>query len=278
MTSALHCANKSRSRRPTALFMILAVIAAAVILTTAYQVSEFMAGKDTPNKQPTGLDSSDGRNPPVLGGTNRRAEISKIMAAQQELKRRHNGVTLSSSPVFNVLADRSRGELPVKLFADSLSGPLTGEDVKLISQLDSLREIRIIGDSEEGSTPDFVFGDNELEVISRLPHLEVIDLFGTQLTDDGIKHFASMKSLQEISVSQLDSSFTAKNLEHLASLKNLRRLNVDCRAINMSRVELLKKQLPECAITIERTYTITPTDDEELLEDAQDRLRDAIDR
>ncbi len=95
---------------------------------------------------------------------------------------------------------------------------LTDADYKLIGSVKSLKSISISGKP---------MLDRHLALLSELSGLEAFQINGTQLTDDGYRHFAAFSKLRRLSLfhpSRDVEGFTGEGLAHLKSLTNLRRL------------------------------------------------------
>lgn len=108
------------------------------------------------------------------------------------------------------------GDVVVELKVDC--SDLTDSDYIFIGSMKTLQSISISGKP---------MLDRHLEMLSGLSQLESFQINGTQLTDDGYRHFGAFPNLRRLSLfhpSRDVAGFTGAGLEHLKSMPKLRRL------------------------------------------------------
>ena len=83
--------------------------------------------------------------------------------------------------------------------------------------------------------------DDEVENLAakRFRDVQSINLAGTKITDDGLKHLANLEALQVLDLSRTD--ITDAGLEHLKGLTALRSLSLGDTKISDAAVETLKE-------------------------------------
>ncbi len=113
-------------------------------------------------------------------------------------------------------------------------------------------------------------GDQELEIVQKLPHLRELDLEntrignaglkhlqkamtleylyldGTKVTDDGLEHLSGLKNLQVLSLDRTEVTDAA--IKHLKGLANLRTLHVRSTGLSISGVQQWRTALPNTGI------------------------------
>jgi len=81
-----------------------------------------------------------------------------------------------------------------------------------------------------------------LETIAGFRELEILDLTGTQITDDGLRDLASLSKLRQLWLGQ--TAVTDAGLEHLKGLTNLEMLDVSGTQVTVEGFQRLKQALP----------------------------------
>jgi hypothetical protein len=111
----------------------------------------------------------------------------------------------------------------VRLSDLSIDFPVTDAGVAHLANLRGLRSLEISNAS--GLT------DESLRILSRLPRLEALRLFGCQFTDHGLAHLSAMRQLKLLNLNELhnekrDSGFTSDGVAQLSKLSNLEALSL----------------------------------------------------
>ena len=114
---------------------------------------------------------------------------------------------------------------------------LTPAGMKAIGSLKNLRRI-----------PSLPSGATELvEPLAGLQKLEVLQIKGGDLTDDGLSHLKNLSSLKRLDI--LHSQVTDAGLKQLANLKKLEQLDIrGAHAVTAAGVKQLQEQLPLCKL------------------------------
>jgi len=88
--------------------------------------------------------------------------------------------------------------------------------------------------------------DEHLRPVARLEQLRYLDLWGTGVTDLGMKHLAGLTGLKRLSLG--GTKVTDAGLEQLTGLTNLELLSVDGCPVTPQGLASVKKALPKTAI------------------------------
>ncbi len=90
--------------------------------------------------------------------------------------------------------------------------------------------------------------DDDLQKLTGLMHLTVLELHSTNITDGGLKHLSGLTTLKRLELSY--TRITDKGLEHLAPLKGLQKLFLHGtnQLITNEAITQLKQQLSECEV------------------------------
>jgi hypothetical protein len=83
--------------------------------------------------------------------------------------------------------------------------------------------------------------DEGLAYLAEIPSLSVLDLSGTQITDDGLRHLTGLE-LRSLRIS--NPQLTDDSVKHLEAMKSIRRLSVRGTKISDQAKEHLKKVIP----------------------------------
>jgi hypothetical protein len=108
---------------------------------------------------------------------------------------------------------------------------------KHLAKLKSLRHLNLFHNAVT---------DEGLEVLSAL-NLTTLDLSGTDVTDDGLRHLSAHTNLKCLSLTRT-STVTDAGVPHLARLKNLTDLDISRTEITDAGAEKLREQLPKCRV------------------------------
>ena len=81
--------------------------------------------------------------------------------------------------------------------------------------------ILYVGWHEESRQPT----DDDLAILEQLDYVTVIRVYGPRVTEEGLRHFRSLTTLQDLEL--LKTNITNKGLEHLAPLYRLERLSLN---------------------------------------------------
>src|SRR5205807_1684624 len=103
------------------------------------------------------------------------------------------------------------------------------------------------GQEQPGDVPAFQFRAWRDGTLPKLPDLGRgfgLSLYGTQVTDAGLKEIAGLKSLQSLSLS--GTQVTDAGLKELTSLKSLQLLNLGNTKVTDAGLKELRKALPNC--------------------------------
>jgi hypothetical protein len=73
-------------------------------------------------------------------------------------------------------------------------------------------------------------------------------LTNTRITDDGLKHLASLRNLRYLWL--IGTDVTDTGLLHLIQLKNLQKLNLVGTKVTDEGISKLKRELPNCQISM----------------------------
>ena len=88
--------------------------------------------------------------------------------------------------------------------------------------------------------------DEHLRSVARLERLRYLNLWGTGVTDLGMKHLAGLKDLKRLNLG--GTKVTDAGLEELTGLTGLETINVDGCAVTPQGLASVKKALPKTAI------------------------------
>lgn len=88
--------------------------------------------------------------------------------------------------------------------------------------------------------------DAHLRSVARLERLRYLNLWGTGVTDLGMKHLAGLKDLKRLNLGR--TKVTDAGLEQLTGLTGLERINVDGCAVTRQGLASVKKALPTTVI------------------------------
>ncbi len=154
---------------------------------------------------------------------------SPVLADAQFVLAREHGFESWSKLVRHVEAVRPLGPLGlsttppfyrVDLQANRIMprGPLSEADWDTIFAV--MKEIGITGLSDNG-----LMTDRAMERLAALDQVTRLSLEGSSLTDDGLKHLASMPQLQELELGGQHSRITDRGLDVLGQLPELRRFH-----------------------------------------------------
>ncbi|MCI0704759.1 MAG: hypothetical protein L0241_27190, partial [Planctomycetia bacterium] len=116
-------------------------------------------------------------------------------------------------------------------------------------------------------------GDGAMKVLSELPEVRAIVLFGSSVTDAGYAHIGKLEKLEELRSSYgltdkglaelgnlknlkklnvWNSSVTIKGIRALPNLKNLKELDISTQRIKANEAAELRKELPNCKIAYKK--------------------------
>jgi Leucine-rich repeat (LRR) protein len=90
-------------------------------------------------------------------------------------------------------------------------------------------------------------GDAELEPVSGLAELEILNVGHTRITDNGLEHLQGLRQLQELWLN--DTQVTDRGLVYLQKLHHLHYLNLTNTQVTDKGVGELQQALPKCCIT-----------------------------
>ncbi len=90
------------------------------------------------------------------------------------------------------------------------------------------------------------FDDDEATYLKDLADLERLNLYSTQVTDAGLRHFKGLTNLESLSLD--DTQVTDAGLEHLKDLANLETLFLYSTQVTPEGVKKLQEALPNCKI------------------------------
>lgn len=108
---------------------------------------------------------------------------------------------------------------------------------KHLAKLKNLRHLNLFHNSVT---------DEGLEALAAL-NLYTLDLSGTDVTDDGLRHLSAHTNLKCLSLSRT-TTVTDAGVPHLARLKNLVDLDISRTGITDAGAEQLREQLPKCRV------------------------------
>jgi hypothetical protein len=91
------------------------------------------------------------------------------------------------------------------------------------------------------------FSDLDLVSLKPLSELEVLNLYGTQVTNEGMSSIAEMKSLKSLELSY--TAITDEGLEKLSTLENLSELYLHGTQVSSEAIDVLKKKLNGCKVS-----------------------------
>ena len=113
---------------------------------------------------------------------------------------------------------------------------------------------------------DSQIGDHSVATIADLPDLTSLSLHGSNITDEGLRHLATMKRLESLSIGGGPATFTARGLAPLATLQGLNSLDLQsasvsrdgvselCRLKGLARIHLEHAEIPD----IDRLHAALP--------------------
>lgn len=114
---------------------------------------------------------------------------------------------------------------------------LTPAGMKAIGSLKKLRRMPSLPSGATGL----------IEPLAGLQKLEVLQIQGRDLTDDGLSHLKNLSSLKRLDI--LHSQVTDAGLQQLANLKQLEQLDIrGAHAVTAAGVKQLQEQLPLCKL------------------------------
>jgi hypothetical protein len=90
--------------------------------------------------------------------------------------------------------------------------------------------------------------DKDLEFISNLPKLRILNLDNTMITGEGFKYLNNLPSLKEINLSA--TRVTDANLQELKKFKTLKNIWLYKSKVTQKGVDMLQKELPGCFISL----------------------------
>jgi hypothetical protein len=96
--------------------------------------------------------------------------------------------------------------------------------------------------------------DTGLEYLLELKQLEELDLSLTGISDQGVEHLRKLPALRDLSL--VDTQVSDGALTHLLQLRSLKRVCLTSTQISASRVQELRKQLPDCKVETRERRTI----------------------
>jgi hypothetical protein len=140
---------------------------------------------------------------------------------------------------------------------DLESVAIGSDDLAVLAQLPHLQRIKLGGPVDDvgighlvkatGLTavnlPSATFTDRGLELLSRLPKLELLRFRSPNVTDDGLKHVAAMPALRFLHL--IDVPVTDAGIAHVHSMSNLESFYLDGGACTDVGLRALLKALPE---------------------------------
>ena len=90
--------------------------------------------------------------------------------------------------------------------------------------------------------------DDDLQQLTGLTHLTVLELHSTDITDGGLKHLSGLTTLTRLELSY--TRISDKGLEQLAQLKGLQKLYLHGtnQLVTNGAITKLKQQLSECEV------------------------------
>ncbi|MDC0273547.1 MAG: hypothetical protein P8M30_11575 [Planctomycetaceae bacterium] len=91
------------------------------------------------------------------------------------------------------------------------------------------------------------FNDLDLVSLKPLGELEVLNLYGTQVTDEGMSSIAKIKGLKSLELSY--TAITDEGLEKLSALSNLSQLYLHGTQVSKEAIDTLKNKLKGCKIS-----------------------------
>ena len=114
---------------------------------------------------------------------------------------------------------------------------VTDAGLKELRSLHALKELHICYRREVTSIKDLL----------DLPNLGVLDLYGTGITDEGLKGIGKMKKLWALSL--VSTSITDASIKELSELKSLVGLSLMDTKLTPAGLAALKKAVPRCSIS-----------------------------
>jgi hypothetical protein len=90
------------------------------------------------------------------------------------------------------------------------------------------------------------FGDEDAQLLRELREVNTLNLGGTDITNDGLRHLADLNELRILHLWGTDIS--DEGLVHLIRLTELRYLQIRENDISRKGVDKLQKELPRCEI------------------------------
>jgi Leucine-rich repeat (LRR) protein len=114
------------------------------------------------------------------------------------------------------------------------------EDLAYLKDMKQLRSLSLRGNGD--------ITEKGFKLIGELTNLEFLDLTGTHITNDMLRHLQGLTNLRELRL--MRTTVTDEGLENLTTLKNLTRL--DCFFTNVSEKGVAKfnQALPKCKVII----------------------------
>jgi Leucine-rich repeat (LRR) protein len=167
----------------------------------------------------------------------------------------------------------------------SLAGTAVGDAVARLNELADLEKLDLTGTAvtwagveplagltrlQELRLPRPLRTGRALKLLSRLPRLTALDLWGWKLRDDDLKEITALAELRELSLwgnpvtegcleflaalprlrelNLFGTRLTDAGLPVLARMKGLRYLNLDCTPVTDDGLGALRRQLPHCLV------------------------------
>lgn len=93
-----------------------------------------------------------------------------------------------------------------------------------------------------GYRKDSVVTDRDLAILREFPNLLYLNLAGTEITDEGLKHVAGLTKLRILNL--WGTAVTDAGLGHLAGLKRLKIVDIDDTYVTGQGVDRLKRAIP----------------------------------
>jgi hypothetical protein len=91
--------------------------------------------------------------------------------------------------------------------------------------------------------------DAGLKCLSSVPNLRYLSLAGTKVTDAGLPNLECLKHLEMLEL--CDTAVSDSGIESLSALRSLKSLYVDGTKVTKAGVGRLRKDLPNCFVTLE---------------------------
>lgn len=121
-------------------------------------------------------------------------------------------------------------------------GDTTVSDIGLarIGEIHSLKSLVLYGERPNPSITNAC-----MKYVSQLHDLEILNLYGTRVDDDGLKHISHLDKLRLLI---LPGPATDQGLQHLTQLKNLHAMEVTGSKVTEEGMAYIQSRLPNCRV------------------------------